>query len=83
MTTVHELRRKETGEMLAYMNARPPYCDRGRWHANIEVGGVWVSDADPWPRYYFFLEAGKLEVVAYLKEKKVDVTNTEWIERAL
>jgi hypothetical protein len=77
---LHELRRKGTGERVAHLFERPPYCDRGRWHANIDVGGFHKSDADPWPRYYFNLPFAKLEVLAYLEAKKVNTENTEWVE---
>jgi hypothetical protein len=71
----HELRRN--GEMLAWIQRRPSYCDRGRYHAGLEVN-VWRSEADPWPRYYFDLARAKAEVEAYLVAKKIDVTGAAW-----
>jgi hypothetical protein len=56
------------GECLAFIGTRPDYCDRGRYHAVIEVG-CWRSDADTWPRYYFDLERAKAEVLEYLRIK--------------
>lgn len=67
------------GRRIAYLQERPVYCDRGRWHANIEVSGVWQSEKDPWPRYYFKLEYGKEEVLDYLRAKNIDVENAEWV----
>lgn len=75
--TVHELRRQD-GAMLAWLQARPSYCDRGRWHQGIEVP-IHRSEADPWPRYYFDLECAKSETMAYLIAKKVDVEGAKWI----
>src|SRR5688572_6788327 len=72
---MHEL--MKGGRMLAWLCARPGYCDRGRWHAIVEVP-VWQSDKDPWPRYYFDAERGKAEVLEYLKAKKIDVEGAEW-----
>ncbi len=79
MAHLHELRRK-TGELVAHLQGRPVYCDRGRWHANIDTHGVWVSESDPWPRYYFNLDAAKSELLEYLKAKKVLVDELEWVE---
>lgn len=73
---IHELRRE--GVMLAYLDPRPPYCDRGRWKAGVEVVGLWQSENDPWPRYYFDLERGKAEVEAYLAAKKVPIDGAAW-----
>lgn len=77
MTTVHELWRD--GVMIAYLDARPTYCDRGRWRQGIEVS-IHRSDADPAPRYYFDLEMGKSETLAYLYAKGVDIENATWRE---
>lgn len=72
---LHEFRRD--GLMLAWLQKRPTYCDRGRYHANINVP-VRRSDADPWPRYYFNLTYAKDEVESYLRAKNVDVSGAEW-----
>jgi hypothetical protein len=66
--------------LIAYLDARPSYCDRGRWRQGIEVAGFWRSEADPGPRYYFSLEAGKSETIAYLRAKKIEVEGAEWRE---
>lgn len=73
-----ELRRSEAqGELVAWIQARPPYCDRGRWHAVVEAPH-WKSGADPWPRYYFDVEHAKDEVLAYCRAKKIDVEGLSW-----
>jgi hypothetical protein len=73
-----ELRRADK-TMVAWPQARPSYCDRGRWHQGIEVNIV-RSEMDPTPRYYFDLEAGKSETLSYLKAKKIDLTGRTWVE---
>lgn len=78
MSVVHELRRQD-GTMIAWLQERPHYCDRGRYHQGIEVPIV-RSDMDPAPRYYFDLERGKAETIAYLVAKKVDVAGAMWVE---
>jgi len=78
MSTCHELRRSD-GTMIAWLQERPAYCDHGRWHQGIEVP-IWKSDMDPNPRYYFDLERGKAETIAYLVAKKVDVEGAAWVE---
>jgi hypothetical protein len=65
------------GKLIAYLQTRPLYCDKGRFHANIEVS-FHQSEADPWPRYYFDLERGKAEVEAYLVAKKIDIAGGKW-----
>lgn len=77
MTDLHGLR--HAGVLVAWICARPAHCDRGRWYANIELAGVWRSDADTWPRYYFDLERAKLEVLAYLAAKGVVTAGAEWV----
>lgn len=76
MAVVHELRKD--GKMIAWMQERPSYCDRGRYHAIVEVPHF-QSDCDPWPRYYFDLDRGKAEVEAYLDAKRIDHKGAEWI----
>lgn len=58
-----------------WMQARPPYCDRGNWLAHIEptthdVRKLHLDDADRWPRYYFDLQRAKAEVEAWLIKRK-------------
>lgn len=62
-----------------WMNARPPYCDRGRWLANLSVRpGAYplrlsIDSADGWPRYYFDLKRAMAEVEEWL------VNRRQWI----
>jgi hypothetical protein len=78
--TLYELRQAD--RLIAFMNARPPHCDRGRWVAMIDVH-VWKSENDPWPRYYFDLERGKAEVEAYLTAKNFNFSGAQWIGRTM
>lgn len=64
-----EYRYVKDGETIIWLGSRPHYCDRGRWHANRDAP-MRVSDADPWPRYYFDLHRGMLELIEYLKIKQ-------------
>jgi hypothetical protein len=80
MTTVHELRAPDD-RLIAWLEERPSYCDRGRYRAGFEVVFP-VSDVD-WggERYYFVLEAAKVEVELYLRAKEIDITGTTWSEQ--
>lgn len=73
-----EYRFEIDGVCYAWMNRRPDYCDRGRFDAHVE--GVWISDADFWPRYYFDVNIAKKELETYLNAKKIDITNGVWVE---
>ncbi len=56
-----------------WIQPRPPYCDRGRWIANIDPKGVFglnIDAADHWPRYYFDLRVAMTEVEAFLEAKR-------------
>lgn len=72
---------RENGQRLAYVQERPIYCDRGRCHANIDVGGFPVSNADWWPRYYFSLQNATWEAEQYLRAKGVDLTGVCWVRK--
>jgi hypothetical protein len=56
-----------------WMSPRPPYCDRGRWLAHVELrpDGDWrrlsLDSSDGFPRYYFDLDRAKLEIEAWLR----------------
>jgi hypothetical protein len=54
----------DTGQMLAWIDRRPEYCDRGHWCARIEIGDLDVQDG--WPNYYMDLETAMREVVSFL-----------------
>jgi len=74
---LYELRRSDK-TLIAWLQARPHYCDRGRWHQGIEAP-IWRSENDPSPRYYFDLEAAKSETLAYLAAKKIDIGDATWV----
>lgn len=76
MSTCWEYRAPD-GSMLAFLEERPGYCDRGRWHAIVEAPR-WKSESDPWPRYYFDLERGKAEVLEYMRAKRIAIEGGEW-----
>lgn len=64
-------------ECVVWMQARPHYCDRGNWLANIVAHGELgrdLDDADGWPRYFFDLDRAKLEIEAWLKKRG------QWVE---
>ena len=65
------------GIMLAWLEERPQYCNRGRYHANINVTCAHISDCDPWPRYYFSLGVGIDEVMQWLRAHGVKLDGTE------
>lgn len=49
--------------MLAWINPRPSYCDRGHYQAQIEFSpGNPIDAADGLPCYYMRLEVAKLEI---------------------
>jgi len=86
----HDLmRRNDIGldTMIAFIDDRPEYCDRGRWRAIIDIGAIIdihpdrFSNADPILRYYFDLAAAKSETMQRLKAKGIDTAGAEWIER--
>ena len=37
-----------------------------------------VDDADLWPRYYFYLVSARLEIRAWLRERKQDVAGEDF-----
>lgn len=61
------------------LEARPPYCDRGRWSAKIfpdyehEKGRLLargIDGADMFPRYYFDLDRAKIEMECWIEARK-------------
>jgi hypothetical protein len=79
MTMMHELRAPD-GKMIAWLQERPSYCDRGRYHAGFEITFP-ISSADSLVRYYFVLDTAKVEVEMYLRAKKIDITGATWVEK--
>ena len=52
-----------TGTWLIYFQQRPYYCDRGRYHCNVDGLGVSRPDfQEGFPRYYFSLQRGMEEM---------------------
>jgi len=97
MVLIHELIRERDGAMLAFLQPRPSYCNRGRWSAHVEAvpperegpasltaGGhdFFVSENDWWPRYYFSLDVAKSEIASWLEAHGVDVAGATWREVA-
>lgn len=54
------------GKLAAFIQMRPHYCDRGHWHANIEMGGLNIDHQDMFPRYYMRLAVAKQEIEEFL-----------------
>ena len=50
--------------MLAWIQKRPYYCDRGHWMFNCNVPGL--DGQDSFPRYFMRLETAKQEAVEFL-----------------
>ena len=60
-------------ECLITIEARPHYCDRGRWIAKLhDLRGRLAMDidhSDGWPRYFFDLDRAKAECEAWLTRR--------------
>lgn len=61
---VHELL-DARAHVLAWLQRRPGYCDRGHWAAGVECVPS-IDEADAFPRYFMRLETGKRELVEFL-----------------
>jgi hypothetical protein len=61
---VIELRDREE-RVLAWINRRPGYCDRGHWQVGVECV-PYLDEADAFPRYFMRLEVAKQELVEFL-----------------
>lgn len=60
-------------DCTVYIEKRPPYCDRGRIVAKVEVHNpvdFTVDWADGFPRYYFNETFGKIEILTWLKVRE-------------
>lgn len=59
------------GHYHIFMQARPGYCDRGRWVVNVNGDGVApLDDQEGFPRYYFDLEVAKKEMEAWVNMRE-------------
>lgn len=63
--TLYELRAKQHGTLLAWIDRRPGYCDRGHWRAGVECVPT-IDEADQFPRYFMRLAVAKQELVEFL-----------------
>lgn len=64
----------QLGVALIWVQKRPDYCDRGRWQLNaksFDSRMVSIDEQDGFPRYYFTNEALILEVMAWLRARKL------------
>lgn len=63
-------------DCVIWLSARPRYCDRGNFWAQVDlkVGGdsrrLDLNCQDGWPRYYMDKERGKAECEDWLKKRK-------------
>src|SRR5260221_11752985 len=55
----------EGSRMVAWLERRPYYCDRGHFHVNSDLPGI--DGHDSFPRYYMNYEVAKAETEAWLK----------------
>lgn len=54
--------------MVAWIEARPGYCDRGHWKANIQLPpGANIDQQDCFPRYFMRLEVAKGEMEDFIR----------------
>ena len=53
------------GEVFAWIQKRPLYCNRGHWQANIALP-MDLDDQDGFPRYYMKLKTAKREIKLFL-----------------
>jgi hypothetical protein len=69
---------RETKHGAIYLEARPAYCDRGRYSVKVfplhghDCKSCDVDDQDMFPRYYFDKERAKLEVQAWVDARGWD-----------
>lgn len=52
-------------QVVAWIEPRPSYCDRGHWYVKCDLPGI--DAADSFPRYFMSLVAAKLETEAFLR----------------
>ena len=56
----------DDGARVAFVCKRPSYCDRGHYHAGIEILIEGMDVQDGFPRYYMRLETAKDEIERFL-----------------
>lgn len=55
----------EGGKLIAWLNSRPSYCDRGHWLAMVDHIPD-LDEADCWPRYYCDRQFAFAEIELFL-----------------
>lgn len=63
-------------KILAWIQARPSYCDRGHWVMNVDSIPD-IDFADSFPRYYMSLERAKKETIDFLKWRLLKIRSRE------
>lgn len=56
---------KIAGQLVASLEPRPAYCDRGHWYVKCELPDL--DDADRFPRYYMDFNRAMGETEDFLK----------------
>ena len=59
-------------DAVLVVTARPPYCDRGRFMAQVESTNprtLFIDHQDGFPRYYFNLDRALTEMQDWLKAR--------------
>ncbi len=57
--------RDATGRLLAFIDKRPGYCDRGHWRVQVDAVPD-LDEQDAFPRYFMRLSTAKQELVEFL-----------------
>ena len=52
------------GKMVAWLQPRPSYCDRGHWQVNVDVPNL--DSQDFFPRHYMNYQIAKKETEAFI-----------------
>lgn len=53
------------GNLIAWLEVRPAYCDRGHWRVNCELPDI--DTADGFPRYFMSRAVAIAETEAFLR----------------
>jgi hypothetical protein len=53
------------GKLVAWLERRPGYCDRGRWILKVDL--PYIDGADGFPRYYMHEAAARSETEAFIR----------------
>lgn len=63
--SVHVWHRLDIDEQTVWIEPRPSYCNRGRYHAQYS-GTMHIDAGDGFPRYFMDLDVAKSEMKAWL-----------------